>query len=482
MRRRTFIFFAGSLAALLALAVLPGAVAVAAGSSATTATVVSVSCPSSGSCAAGGYSTDASDTVHAFVLSERSGRWGRAARVPGLKALSPHNSEVSSVSCGSAGNCAAGGFYEDASFRSHPFVATERNGRWGQATEVSGAHALKATQLYSVSCPAPGNCVASGGLLGYVVSERNGRWGRAIPIPGLASLNKGGGPTIGLSVSCASAGNCAVAGTYEPKTLSGLSVFVVSERNGRWGHATAVPGLAALDWGQYAGLPSVSCGSAGNCAVGGIYRDASFTEQAFVAAERNGRWGQAIEVPGTAALSRGGSASVLSVSCAPAGNCAAGGQYARGSSQCDQGSSSPQNCEAFVVSEKNGHWAKAIEVPGTAARNVGGIASVFSVSCASAGACAAGGAYAPVVGGAQVAFVVSERGGRWTKAIEVPGLAALDTARESATNSVSCSSAGACAAGGEYSPEPAECPTSPCPAFVASAKHGVWGRAQPVRF
>jgi hypothetical protein len=192
-------------------------------------------------------------------------------------------------------------------------------------------------------------------------------------------------------------------------------------------------------------------------------------------AGKPGRWGRAIEVPGIAALGSGGIASVLSVSCAPAGNCAAGGQYARGSSQCEQGSRRPQNCEAFVVSEKNGHWAKAIEVPGTAILNVGGIASVSSVSCASGGVCAAGGAYAPVAGGAQAAFVVSERGGHWTRAIEVPGLAALDTARESATNSVSCSPAGTCAAGGEYTPEPAECPASACPAFVASAKHGVWG-------
>jgi hypothetical protein len=481
MRRRTF-FFAGALAGLLALAVLPGTAAVAAGSVATTATVAAVSCPSSGSCAAGGWSTDASGTVHAFVLSERSGRWGRAALVPGLAAISPHNSEVISVSCGSAGNCAAGGYYEDASFRSHPFVATERNGRWGRATEVPGAHALKATQLYSVSCPAPGSCVATGGLEGYVVSERNGRWGRATAVPGLAALNKGGGPTVGLSVSCVSAGNCTVGGTYQPQTLSTVSVFVVSERNGRWGRATAVPGLAALDFGQYASPSSMSCGSAGNCAVGGIYRDLSFTEQAFVASERNGRWGRAIEVPGTAGLGGAGTANVSSVSCAPAGNCVAGGQFARGSSQCTQGSTRRQDCQAFVVSEKDGHWARAIEVPGTAALNAGGIASVSSVSCAPGGTCAAGGAYAPVVGGALAAFVVSERGGHWTRAIEVPGLAALDTARESATNSVSCSPAGTCAAGGEYTPEPAECPLSPCPAFVASAKHGVWGRAQMVRF
>ena len=48
-----------------------------------------------------------------------------------------------------------------------------------------------------------------------------------------------------------------------------------------------------------------------------------------MASERNGRWGTAIEVPGTAALNAGGDAEVTSVSCASAGNCAAGGFYAR---------------------------------------------------------------------------------------------------------------------------------------------------------
>ena len=40
-----------------------------------------------------------------------------------------------------------------------------------------------------------------------------------------------------------------------------------------------------------------------------------------------GSWGQAVEVPGLAALNTGGQANVNSVSCASAGNCAAGGYY-----------------------------------------------------------------------------------------------------------------------------------------------------------
>ena len=39
------------------------------------------------------------------------------------------------------------------------------------------------------------------------------------------------------------------------------------------------------------------------------------------------RLGTAEEVPGTAALNRGGNATIASVSCASAGNCNAGGSY-----------------------------------------------------------------------------------------------------------------------------------------------------------
>jgi hypothetical protein len=90
-----------------------------------------------------------------------------------------------------------------------------------------------------------------------------------------------------------------------------------------------------------------------------------------------------------------------------------------------------------VVSEKNGVWSQAIEVPGLGPLNAGGLAHVVSVSCGSAGSCAAGGSYAtghgPVRG-----FVVSETNGVWGQVIDVPGLAALGRI---AVGSVSCPSA-----------------------------------------
>src|SRR5215467_12364624 len=110
-----------------------------------------------------------------------------------------------------------------------------------------------------------------------------------------------------------------------PLAVSAAPAAWAVARAGTWRTAVEVPGLGALNKGGDAQVFSVSCASAGNCAAGGYYTDRSGHFQAFVASERNGTWRTAVEVPGTGALNKGGNASVFSVSCASAGNCAAGG-------------------------------------------------------------------------------------------------------------------------------------------------------------
>src|SRR5215471_9801536 len=261
----------------------------------------------------------------------------------------------------------------------------------------------------AVWCAAPLAVMAAQGA---GAGDRDGTWRTAIEVPGSGMLNAGGNGFVS-AVSCASAGNCA-AGGYYAAALAIVQAFVVSEQNGTWHTAIEVPGSGALNKRGEAEVFSVSCASAGNCAAGGLYRDGSARFQAFVVSERNGTWGTAIEVPGSGALNKGGIAGLQaaftgSLSCASAGNCTAGGFYTDGSDRR----------QAFVVSERNGTWGKAIEVPGSGARNKGGFAVVGSVSCASAGNCAAGGIYADGSGQRQV-LVVSERNGTWGKAIEVP--------------------------------------------------------------
>jgi hypothetical protein len=166
--------------------------------------------------------------------------------------------------------------------------------------------------------------------------------------------------------------------------------------NGTWGNAIEAPGLAALDAGGDAQAGPVSCASAGNCVAAGQWGD-STKDEAFVVSEVNGTWGKAVEVPGTAALNAGGAAAVDSVSCASAGNCTLGGFY--------RDSSRPSLMQAFMASEVKGTWDDAFEVPGTAALNKA-FAEVDSVSCTAGGYCAAAGTYTDSAGG-QV-FVVSE--------------------------------------------------------------------------
>ncbi len=413
------------------------------------AEVLSVSCGSAGSCAAGGY-YNAPASQPGFVVSERNGRWGKAIEVPGVAAVRAGGlAQVNSVSCASAGNCAAGGYYTDSTGRNlQGFVIAERDGRWSNAIEVPGLGTLNAGKkvavVQSVSCASPGNCAAAGNYTDrsghtqeFVATERNSRWGNAIEVPGLGTLNAGG-DAEDISVSCASAGNCAVGGDYVDKP-GNLKGFVVSERNGHWGNAIEVPGLAALNTGGFGEVGSVSCGSAGNCAAGGFYTDRSGHVQGFVVSEQNGRWGNATEIPGLRTLNTGGDAEVGPMSCPLAGYCAAGGGYTAGH----------RRGQGFVAVERNGRWGNAIEVPGLGTLNTGGDAAVFSVSCASPGNCAAGGDYAPSRQLRQ-GFVVTEQHGRWGRAIEVHGLTALNKGGNAAIVSVSCAPAGNCAAGGYY--------------------------------
>lgn len=101
------------------------------------AQVTSVSCKGV-TCAAGGFYSPVSGHVMPFVVTETRGVWGDAIEVPGMASLSHGDAEVTSLSCGAAGACAAGGFYTNASGQYDAFVVDERRGVWGEAVEVPG--------------------------------------------------------------------------------------------------------------------------------------------------------------------------------------------------------------------------------------------------------------------------------------------------------------------------------------------------------
>ena len=407
----------------------------------------SVSCAAAGDCAAGGHYADGSGDEQAYVADETGGSWGTAVEVPGTATLNTGGSAlVESVSCAAPGDCAVGGYYYNASDFGEAFVVSETNGGWDSAVEVPGTAALNTggnAHTLSVSCGAVGDCAAggyytdgSGDAQAFVVNETNGSWGTAVEVPGAAGLNTGGYAEVN-SISCASAGDCTAGGYY---TSVDGHAFVVSETNGSWGTAVEVPGTETLNSGNGSEVNSVSCAAAGDCAAEGAYYVLGSGFQAFVISETNGSWGTAVEVPGTATLNSGGNADEGgSISCAAVGDCAADGSYIDGSG----------HKQAFVASETNGSWGTAIEVPGTATLNSGGEAGVNSISCAAAGDCAAGGLYKDGSSHFQ-AFVISETNGSWGDAVEVPGTATLNSGGNADVYAVSCGAAGECAAGGYY--------------------------------
>jgi len=96
-----------------------------------------------------------------------------------------------------------------------------------------------------------------------------------------------------------------------------------------WNRAKEVRGLAALNKGSGAEIDSISCAATrtgpATCTAAGYYTDGSGSSHPMVVTETNSLVGQAIELPGSAALNTGGYGLVRAVSCPLPGHCGAVG-------------------------------------------------------------------------------------------------------------------------------------------------------------
>src|SRR3954451_15030 len=152
--------------------------------------------------------------------------WGAGITVtpPANAATGAGPSRLASVSCPSAGNCGAIGFYADSERKGQAFLLNETAGVWASAVEATppgDAGENPAVFLTSLSCASAGNCTAVGtyndsskNQQGLLLTQTAGVWATGIKAP----LPSGAAPQTGsgflTSVSCASAGNCAAIGRY----------------------------------------------------------------------------------------------------------------------------------------------------------------------------------------------------------------------------------------------------------------------------
>jgi hypothetical protein len=439
--------------------------------------ISSISCPSPGECTAVG-NLGFGPVIRPLVVSEKGGVWGSAGTLPGLPS-GDRSAGLETVSCSSAGNCSAGGCYPFGCPGNAPaqaLVVTETNGVWGKAEAVPGLAALnigRDATLDLMSCRSAGDCTASGtypdtrnnDLSGqvFVVSERNGTWGRARPVPGLAAIDHEIADDEALS--CGSPGNCVLSGTYTTRTGNDAP-YVASQENGVWGPVRTFPAIVAEASGG-AGVNSMSCQPSGACTGTGTWYTSDSVSHVFAINRIHGTWGAARPISGIAALLGGGTGTIGERStCPSAGNCTIGGSAFGRKSQVP-----------FVVAEKNGTWGRARALPGIAALNLGKQTYLAGLACFPGGNCTAVGGFEIRTKAGRFTYgvwVTTERNGVWArKAARMPSTAALG--KRFSVQALSCGAPGDCGAGGGYAGK-----HSTVQPFVAIEKSGTWGKAHPI--
>ncbi len=404
------------------------------------AMLTAVSCPGAGQCAAGGFFTDASRRHQAFVVSESLGQWGKTQEVATLYNAGG-DASVNAINCSAVNSCVAVGFYTDASRHHQAFIVEETDGIWGSTQEVAALlNAGGDAVATSVSCAAPGSCVvggryvdANGAQRAFIAEETGGHWNDAIEVARALNL---GGDAVVTSISCAAVGSCAVVGQYAPRAHASQA-FVVEETTGVWNKPLEIAG--SLNAGLDGTLSAVTCPSAANCVAGGSYVAATPGSRPYVVVETNGNWGTPITLGQTFLAT---SAIVTSVSCADAGDCAAGGEYTTHAGAT----------VAFVANETSGTWGHGQAIAQSTRSPSGAYspvtqASVQAISCPAAGQCEVGGQVQLTATNAQ-AYVAVERQGTWGVAQTVAQV--QNVGRDALVLALSCAGAGDCVAGGRY--------------------------------
>jgi hypothetical protein len=376
--------------------------------------------------------------------------WTNAIEVPGLAALNQTTASTGPIVCTSSGNCVSGGTFTDGSVAQQAFIAQETHGVWGSATEVAAALNVGGTAgLIAISCPTAASCTAEGSYTDnsaivhtFVMSQLNGTWGFPTEVPDYTALSFEDASEMN-TLSCTSVSTCVGAGSFVDHVTGTAQPILFTETNGVWSAPVEAPGSVAFNPSGLAIVGGLDCASTTTTcvAVGNVLDLLSTGEvvQPFLIDEHGGVWGGVEEIPGIPALSRANEAVSTALSCGAPGDCTAGGNYLDTSGQS----------QAFTVSEVGGVWGSATQLLATQLLGSGVSNTLNGVSCPSAGTCSAIGGFADVKGNSQP-FVVDETNHVWSSAFEVPGIPALNESVGAALNTISCSAAGACSAGGAY--------------------------------
>lgn len=285
-----------------------------------------------------------------MVVDETDGVWGAAQEVVLPTTSNIEGGELYAASCDSSGDCTAVGYYisinivSDAS-TAYAMVTTQAEGTttWTPVSNLPIPSSISLVISTTVSCSTATTCQANeialstdeGSETAYFLTETDGTWAPPVAVPKL-----GADRFAYRAMSCPTPGNCVASG-FGSTSAAGLlddavySEFpaVDTETNGTWAtpHVLSLPFLSPATKDD--ALLSISCQSVTTCvAVGGALESPSnLLEIPLIASEVDGVWSATYDESHFAVGSSPAMvAQMSSVDCVSATSCLVVGNVATG--------------------------------------------------------------------------------------------------------------------------------------------------------
>lgn len=335
--------------------------------------------------------------------------------VPSSSPFGLASNELYGVACPAGGTCTAAG-HAAVEAGQPALVETLGNDGW-QLSSGPAAPGAAYNRLSSISCPAPGSCVAvgwqqgPGGLVQTLVETLSSKTWRVVQSP-----NAGNGDNYLTGVFCMSATSCVAVGYYSSGKTDKALAEVLS--GGTWQLSSAPDKGTGNNY-----LSSVSCPAGNLCFAVGYYQGPAGHYQALAEAWSAGAWSM------RAAGNIGSDDNALyGIGCASPSACIAVGSYFNGHAY-----------QVLAESLSAGVWVPRTNMPDASVANN----QLSGVWCTSANNCVAVGWYSN--GQARQSLVEQLSSGRWRIA-----RAPEQGSGDNVLSAVSCSSPSSCAAVGDF--------------------------------
>ena len=328
------------------------------GNAPTSSSLNNTSCSSSSFCVAVGAVDDATAS-YPLVETYADGAWTPSiAPVPANQLVengAPYLGELMSVSCPTDGTCAAVGLYDAAGVPDgstyvaiqEPLLDYLSDGVWttSEGALPSDLEPGRASNQFSVSCPSATTCMAIGNAWGEYDGQggedQPGDWQALIYILNDGSWQLQGPPPLPAnyqdnltvsSVSCPDVNDCVVVGSYGYYGTYNTSLgLILTDSSGVWSAEEAPLPSNADDVPARSGmqvLDAVDCVDAGDCVAGGSYEDTTGNVDPFFDTLQAGTWtASEAPVPANAEVPSQGGDSVTGISCPAEDACVADGSY-----------------------------------------------------------------------------------------------------------------------------------------------------------